>query len=233
MSMNKCVLVVVSDLAIDDVYNFIEKDVFLNLGDKEVKELAEQTKELYKRMIDNDIICIDVKTSNMVVENNNDPASLSKFSFKNIDFDANFCSHKPSRYPFERIMNDLRNPAKECFISKKIDENYVRKLFLNISLLQISLMIWKNDKQKIYCRKLVEDILLSEIPDMCKACKVKIGSGKFSFDYTFSYYYLHSLKYYHKKCNKQPEIIPIETSIMGSLILALFGRIYKTNNCLP
>lgn len=223
------VLVVVSELAINDVGNFIESKTFYNLDDTKIVDLAKQTKNLYRRMIDNDIICVDIKAGNMVVQKK----SSTNFDFKNIDFDSAFCSHKSSKYSFKQILSDLRNPNKSCFISKDVSEKYVKKLFLNISLIQITLFLWKGKKQELFSKSLIDDIALKDIPDMCKIARTKIGNGDYTLEFIFRHYYRYALEHFHYRCLDKKIPIPIETSMIGSILMALFGKDYKTNHCLP
>tara|TARA_Y100000389_G_C17468996_1_gene528510 strand:- start:5231 stop:6415 length:1185 start_codon:yes stop_codon:yes gene_type:complete len=219
------ILVVISDIAkYGNVTSFLSSNDFNELDNSEIKHLGDQTVKLYSRMIENEILCTDIKTNNMVVLK-----GKNGYEIKNIDFDNQFCSSKISKITFDDILNQVRDPKSPAYIRENVNSKYIKKLLLCLSLLQVSLVSWKNDKQKLFVHSLIEVIKIKYIPDMAKLAHIQIGDGSYTFDGMFSHYYSSNIKL--KYCDH--DTISTETAIIGAMAIALYGSRYKSKYCVP
>lgn len=102
--------------------HFMGQDAFQNHVDRIVTE----TVELYRRLCQNYIFCIDVKPQNMVVTND--------MKIRIIDFDTGFCASKLSIY--DRNMRTIIEDARK--VKRSITENDVVSGFFTANLLQVA-----------------------------------------------------------------------------------------------
>lgn len=217
------VLVVISKIAErGSLDNFLRSDEFLTLKTREVNNMCIQTISLYSRMIDSEIVCIDLKPLNMVVLGK--PGD--KVVIKNIDFDTTFCSSKSSKIQFREIMEQVRDPFSDAFLSTDVTSSRVKKLLLNLSLLQVALFPSKNENQLTYTRGIIKDIQLADIPDMVTIANIEVGSGEWIFKEVFKHYY----SFLNKKCDTTK--LSNEVVIIGAITIGLFGNNFNSKNCI-
>lgn len=224
------VLVVISDLSeFGNLSDFLERDGshYTVTTGAQMRDLSQKTINIYSRMIDNDIVCIDVKPSNMLMLGRR--GNSDSLSVKIIDFDSAFCTSKKSVVKFKDMLEKVRDPKSDSYIADDCTEKHLKRILLHLTLLQVSLEPWTSLRGKVFMRYLVGDIKLKEIPDMVKVSSLVIGDQKNNFRTTFKHYY----KFAHLPSGCKKSEIDIETALIGGLALSIFGDKFKSNNCLP
>tara|TARA_Y100000389_G_scaffold204928_1_gene260911 strand:+ start:2487 stop:3698 length:1212 start_codon:yes stop_codon:yes gene_type:complete len=209
--------------------DFIYQKKLHNLSTEEIVGLAKQVKMLFKRMIDNDIICTDIKLHNIVLTKKND-----SFFVKLIDFDTRHCSFHKMENSFKKILGNMEEKIvdhKQNIV--KFDKTLFQKNILSLSLLMVSMYKWVEPIDGLFFREIVSDIQVYEIPLLARLCEIKIGDQTSNFGFILRYYYLHELKNIHNNCKKNYHSISNSTALLGCLSIALFGGKAFSNNCLP
>jgi thiamine kinase-like enzyme len=146
--------------------NFMRKPQFVN---ETIIKMAKETIQLYKRMGDNEIFCIDVKPGNMIVTNN--------LSVRIIDFDTGFCASKESD-----TNRKLSTFLKELKVKiPTITASQIKNGFLTFNLLQvaaISKIYSDNSNTDLFAKLLVRNITSKDIQDALNVANLNVGSKK-------------------------------------------------------
>ena len=137
-----------------------------------VETMAKETISLYKRMCENEVFCIDVKTGNMIVTND--------MSVRIIDFDTEFCGSKES----EKNRN-LETFYKELRVNfTDIQKPNIKNGFLTFNLLQVATMCKNSSNSREYnkfAELLIENMTESDLVDAEKVALLNVG-GKRTID---------------------------------------------------
>ena len=199
--------------------------------DKTIIKMAKETIQLYKRMGENEIFCIDVKPGNMIVTNDRE----DRLSIRIIDFDTGFCASKESE----------KNRKLETFLKElkvktpSITPSQIKNGFLTFNLLQVAAMskIYSdNPNTDLFAKLLVRNITSKDIKDATKIANLNVGSKKPIDTLIWYTTYNHEVFYEQNErifnlgsntwVNNDPE------TILGLLCLYVKFGIKKTNQIL-
>jgi hypothetical protein len=185
------------------------------ISDHDVIDIANQSINLYTKMVENEILCTDVKLDNMVANTNPN----GTVSIKLIDFDTHFCSASNSKITFTRILEQVSNIQNGQFI--KDARIKIKPLFINYNLLQVALSNIITNNVGIYYKQLVDNIDEQSLLDMSLLLKCRVGDGTRTIGDTFRHY----LKHYAKDIiTKYPDISKNNLSMLcTSFIFAKYG----------
>ena len=210
-------LFVVSDLAKKGtVKDFLLSPSFDGMNKDEIKKMVDDIVDLYKRMIENDVFCIDIKFENMLVAE-----TVGQKKFTVIDFDTGFCSASNSLITFEKLKNRiLKN--KICDKKDKNDK-CLKEILLYINILQLCFPVWvliekKSKKIELFYKYLIQKIPVEKLDDMIDVLNTSVGSG----DHSISSIMKHYVSWYFQMIGMKD--LKDDAMVYALYMLALFGH---------
>lgn len=154
-----------------------------------IPRLVEKSIELYSKMIENKVFCVDVKSDNMLVSNN--------LELYLIDFDDQFCSKfKNMILNGKHIFSKTNRFIQKLPFSSGNSEEITNRGFFCLNILQVGVVCMRhgggemdeNNKLLLYARALVDNIDIAKDLQSMVAC----AATKVSSDYTA----YHILRHY-------------------------------------
>tara|TARA_B100002052_G_scaffold299027_1_gene334814 strand:- start:4584 stop:5897 length:1314 start_codon:yes stop_codon:yes gene_type:complete len=151
--------------------------------------LVEKSINLYSKMIENKIFCVDVKTNNMLVTNN--------LELYLIDFEDYFCSKfKHMILNGKRIYTKTKRfIQKYLSVEKSQSEKITNRGFFCLNILQVGVVCVRNggfilDENNpliLYARGLVKNIIAKDLQSMVVCATIEVSTNHTALD---------SLRYY-------------------------------------
>jgi len=153
-----------------------------------IPRLVEKSIELYRKMIENKVFCVDVKSDNMLVTDN--------LELYLIDFDDQFCSKFKNMILNGKHIFSKTNIFIQKYLQKVNSEEITNRGFFCLNILQVGVVCMRhgggemdeNNKLLLYARALVDNIDIAKDLQSMVAC----AATKVSRDYTA----YHILRHY-------------------------------------
>ena len=185
----KIKLFVVSDFANrGTVTNFLLSDSFGNMNQEEIEKMVVDIVDLYRKMIEKEVFCIDIKFDNMLVDETDGQNKITV-----IDFDTGYCGNS-------KLM--------KSFILRKYNDESFKELLLCINILQLCVpvecLINKNNNNiKLFYKCLVQKISIKNLNEIISHREdIQVGTKKYNILHVLINYTMWYFQWYSQKLFK-------------------------------